>query len=179
MIEKAPKSIPRSTDQGFGNDYSCQVAAPELGTENLQNEHGEALVQVGLLTSRPVKKASNSNSIFASNKPSKVYELTDKGRQMAQESTYGFGKKEYLFQFCKVSFKEVSSYTEPSDGMGVKSSNVKFKFALVDFADWAKNEAVQKAYWQVKSKLDLEGKVLNATQFVVLTSEGWATELPK
>lgn len=58
---------------------------------------------------------------------------------------------------------EVTNFTEPADVAGVKASNVKFKYKLVDIAPWADSPAVN-------------AKAINASEDsedMILTNDGW------
>jgi hypothetical protein len=173
-LEKEPHTIPgRSNGMSRGD---CAISVGAMGTERYYADKGnDELVRLGFLSRKavtipPVSKYSSAEERI-------VYELTDQGKKIAQLSSRG-SNNQYNLPFCKVSFKEVISYTEPSDAMGVKASHVKYAYTLGDFPDWVKDEALLNLSDSMKSAVDSAGKTLTAEQSLVLTNEGWSTDLP-
>jgi hypothetical protein len=160
------------------NNVDCSIDVGVLGTETREAEKQEALVKLGFLSSRTVREAIPPQALSLGSSAQKIYELADKGKPIAHQSTDMTGSKNYSLRYCKVAFKEILSYTEPSDGMGVKYSKVKYAYTLVDFPDWVKDEALLNLSGSAKSAVDLAGKTLTAEQSLVLTNEGWSTDLP-
>jgi hypothetical protein len=176
-LEKDPYEIPQYSSQHFGNNLQCAQSV-STGVERLGNNWLNVLVKAGLLTSSSVK-ADRTKGFFADDDV-KIYQLTDKGKQVAVPQGKGHdGGQWYKIPFCKVSFKEVLSYTEPADVMGIRAAQVKYSYVLGDFPDWVKDENHLRVLDStVRVKVELAGKPITTDRSVVLTNEGWATDLP-
>jgi hypothetical protein len=156
---------------------ACTIGISNVGVGVMfTSQWNDQLTKLGLLSRRTVTKPSG---FYSEPREEIIYELTDQGKQIAQPVKDEPGNKEYYIPFCKVSFKEVLSYTEPSDAMGVKASHVKYAYTLEDFPDWVKNEALLSSSARIRELVNSAGKTLTANQSVMLTNEGWATDLPK
>jgi hypothetical protein len=172
-LEKAPHTIP---DRSNGSRSGCAISVGAMGTERYSaDKNNDELVRLGFLSRKTVTIPPFSK--YSSAEEKIVYELTEQGKKIAQLSSRG-STNQYNLPFCKVSFKEVLSYTEPSDAMGVKASHVKYAYTLGDFPDWVKDEALLNLNDSIKSAVDSAGKTLTAEQSLVLTNEGWSTDLP-
>ncbi len=67
-----------------------------------------------------------------------------------------------------------TSYTEPADMMGLRASQVRYRYRLEDIAPWAQSAALRSALPRLASALDKpEGEDKAA---LILTSEGWQHE---
>jgi hypothetical protein len=154
----------------------CVMEVHQIGIETLEDEPQEALVKLGLLSSRTVGQASVSSN---GSREQKIYELTDKGKQTAEpRGTNIQNPTRYGFRYCKVVFKEILSYAEPSGGYGPKAARVKYAYTLEGIPDWAKDETLLNLDSTMKGLLGLAGKAIPDEQSLVLTNEGWATDLP-
>ncbi len=173
-IAKEPHKLPNNNDD-------CFIEVGELGTEKREDQKQEVLVKLGFLSSRTVKEAIPPQPLSLGSSAQKIYELTDQGKQTAQPWSKNMqGETRYALRYCKVAFKELLSYTEPSDGMGIKYSKVKYAYTLVDIPDWAKDEALLNLPFNstMQARVKSAGQPITADQSVVLTNEGWATDLP-
>jgi hypothetical protein len=172
QLAKEPHTIPSRSNGGLSG---CAIAVGEMGTERYSaDKNNDELVRLGFLSRKTVTPPPTS---FSSSREYVVYELTEQGKKIAQLSSRG-STNQYNLPFCKVSFKEVLSYTEPSDAMGMKASHVKYAYTLGDFPDWVKDEALLNLNDSIKSAVDSAGKTMTAEQSLVLTNEGWSTDLP-
>lgn len=104
-----------------------------------------------------------------------AYDLTDKGKAALPKaggtSTIGGGGASLCYG--KPTVDEVTQFTEPGDMMGIKASQVSYRYHLAALPDWAKNAKVRAAFPKIEqdSATSLEGKAA-----VVLTNEGWKHE---
>jgi hypothetical protein len=175
--DPSDRSDPSDARSGYG-DSLCVVPTGNLGVEKDKDETQEALVKVGLLTSKTVKP-SKDNYLVRANEDATIYELSDQGKKIVQTPRYSnYGP--YVLPVCKVVFKEVVSYTEPSDIYGMKLSRVKYSYTLEDFPAWSKDEALLKASGNLnlKRKLDKAGKAFMADMSLVLKNDGWSADSP-
>jgi hypothetical protein len=155
---------------------ACSMGIRDIGIGSMfTNRWNDQLTQLGFLSRRTVTKPPTD---YSGPREEIIYELTEQGKQLAKPVKDEPGNKDYYIPFCKVSFKEVLSYTEPSDAMGVKASHVKYAYTLEDFPDWVKNETLLSSSAWIRELVNSAGKPLTADQSVVLTNEGWSTDLP-
>ena len=66
---------------------------------------------------------------------------------------------------------DVTNFTEPAEKTGVKASNVKFTYKLIDVADWASNPAIVGKYKWLPAKIAASS--LEDDEDMVLTNNGW------
>jgi len=66
---------------------------------------------------------------------------------------------------------DVTNFTEPAEVMGVKASNVKFTYKLVDVADWAKASDVSTKFTGLADRI--AALSLKDDEDMVLTNNGW------
>ncbi len=69
----------------------------------------------------------------------------------------------------------VDNFTEPSDILGMKATQVAYRYELTDFPAWTKNPAVQTAFPRIKASL--EKPTVEATDTLILTNNGWSKSL--
>lgn len=123
----------------------------------------DALADAGLLS----KHDTELKALFGGTVPGTEYEVTELGRRYLGER--------HKFAFCTGSYTvvDVDNFTEPSDMMGMKVSQVNFHYKAKDTADWIKNDKVQAAYTNVaeEAKSDIRGHA-----GLVLTNDGWLHE---
>lgn len=129
-----------------------------------------ALVEAGLLS----RQASEMKSMFGtSTVPAGEYALTSKGKKFLVEG----GAETIAGQaaFCTGKFRvtEVDTFTEPSEMMGVKLSQVNFRYKVEDADSWARSKEVQASYRNLadQAKDEIDGKAT-----LVLTNDGWMHE---
>jgi hypothetical protein len=135
------------------------------------------LVNAGLLKVTP---ATVSEQSWMPGVPGKkidvlAYDLTDKGKA-ALPKTGGsatIGGPRGSLCYGKPTVDEVTQFTEPGDMMGIKASQVSYRYHLADLPDWAKDPKVRAAFPKIEqdSASSLEGKAA-----VVLTNDGWKHE---
>ena len=110
-------------------------------------------------------------------RPAKVpafrYQVTEEGKKYltAPERTPFSRSRGMHFCTGRTSIKDVTLFTEPTDALGHKVSNVTYTAVLTDAAAWALKPEVQKAFPRLARELAAEPVEKKAT--VVLTSEGW------
>lgn len=112
-------------------------------------KRADALVDAGLLTKRDTEvKAMFGNKM----EPATEYQVTDTG---------------------KYTVVEVNNFTEPSDMMGVKLSQVNYRYKVEGADDWAKSEGMRANYKNFAEQIqgDIQGKAA-----VILTNDGWMHE---
>ena len=102
------------------------------------------------------------------------YKFSDKGLSFLRppELDAGFfstGTPKLCYATAQVI--DVTNFTEPSDVMGVKASNVKFTYKLVDVADWISIPEVDALYKGLADKIAATS--LEDDEDMVLTNNGW------
>ena len=69
---------------------------------------------------------------------------------------------------------EIAVFTPPTvDGKGDTVSRVNYTYKVVNVADWAKNEAIQKHFEGLKEELVSTDVPLKGKAALILTNNGW------
>lgn len=76
--------------------------------------------------------------------------------------------------FAKRQITEVTSFTEPADALGVKSSRVTYRYDFKDVKPWALRDGVRAAFPGIARLID--GTPDPRTDTLVLTGDGWTHE---
>lgn len=66
---------------------------------------------------------------------------------------------------------EITNFTEPAEAMGMKASNVKYTYRLVDVAPWANNPILTKQFEWLSERISSDSIAKNDD--LVLTNNGW------
>jgi hypothetical protein len=133
----------------------------------------DALVDVGLLKATHTRLAQSGWFGEDKNVAVIAYDLTDKGKQtVAKDAKNAFGQPNTLC-YGKPKVDEIVHFTEPSDAMGMKLSQVSYRYHVADLPDWVNDAKVKAAFPDIAEHLadHLDGKAT-----LVLTNEGWKHE---
>lgn len=146
-------------------------AGPELsfGVGPGMKTRADALVDAGLLK----RQDTTIKAPFGAPTPGFEYSLTDAGEKALVK---GAGKNIGAGEaFCGGKYKvvEVNSFTEPSDALGVKISQVNYRFAVEGAPSWATSDTLLKAFPVAAKELQPDA---SSRAVVVLTNEGWVHE---
>ncbi|MNL05318.1 hypothetical protein D3C87_1259050 [compost metagenome] len=139
-----------------------------LGGQN--KKRADALVDAGLLTKRDTEvKAMFGNKM----EPATEYQVTDTGKKFLVANGANTVGGHDAFCTGKYAVVEVDNFTEPSDMMGVKLSQVNYRYKVEGAADWAKSEGVRANYknFAEQAQGEIQGKAA-----VILTNDGWMHE---
>lgn len=184
-IEKEPPclSVPRSaitptaaSDEPFPRYTDARPVTSELATQSRQREQTpfDALVDAGLLT---VKEATISvkAGLFGDQQseiPVRAYDLSEDGKAavLVEGEKTVFSMPSHRFCYGIPTVDEVVQFTEPADAMGVKVSQVSYRYHLKDPPDWATNEKMLAAFPQLARDT---AESIEARTAVILTNEGW------
>lgn len=102
----------------------------------------------------------------------RVYDLTEIGKQFYSADTKHGG-----FCFGKATVKEITEFTEPSDMMGMRASQVKFTYIVSDFPDWAQSPEMLAANVSLQADVESEKTPINSRDVLALTNNGWVSQL--
>lgn len=138
----------------------------DLRTADWSKQGVDPLISAGLVKESDATIKEQQWDGTSKSAPGKHFELTEKGKQFVSK---GYADRTTLC-YGKPVITKIVRYTEPSDAMGMKMSQVTYTWHLEDVADWAKNDVIQKASPDIASNLASEQK---AEATVVLTNEGW------
>ncbi len=130
----------------------------------------DALRAAGLVTSQTSMKVLTDpfqTFVGIRNAPTPVTTYSIGGPNQAAWS----GQHEICY--ARVHITSVDNFTEPSESLGFKGSQVSFSYDLVDVPAWAKEPALQNAVPQIKT--DLQRPEHKETETLVLTANGWKT----
>ncbi|KDB72279.1 hypothetical protein AZ21_0494 [Bordetella bronchiseptica B20-10725633] len=133
-------------------------------------KRADALVDAGLLTKRDTEvKAMFGNKM----EPATEYQITDTGKKFLVANGANTMAGQDAFCSGKYTVVEVSNFTEPSDMMGVKLSQVNYRYKVEGADDWAKSESMRANYknFAERTQGDIQGKAA-----VILTNDRWMHE---
>jgi hypothetical protein len=140
-----------------------------------QVDQFDALVEAGLLKSSPTQITRKIAFGGDKNVAVTAYDLTDKGKAALEKDEKGVPLSGARTAFCygKPHVDEVTQFTEPGDMMGMKVSQVSYRYHLEDLPDWAKSSRIKAAFPDIERNTaeSLDGKAA-----VVLTGDGWKHE---
>ena len=130
----------------------------------------EEMVKLGLL----VKKEVVTNTKFKWQKPVKatVFDLTEEGKKYYQQPDEK-SKKQGGFCMGKAEVKEIVNFSEPSEMMGSKVSQVNFTYIVTDLPDWLKNPEILKLSDVLKRDVNSTEEPIKQDAKMVLTNKGW------
>jgi hypothetical protein len=166
-------------DGGFPRYVDARPAAHPARVEAQAKEAApfEALAQSGLLSASDTEIEVRAGFFGdgTAKVPVKAYQLTEKGKAAVsmdgQKTAFSVPSPQFCYGVPTID--EIVQFTEPGEMMGVKVSQVAYRYHLKDLPDWAKNAVMQSAFPQLKKNVadSLEGKTA-----VVLTNDGWVHE---
>lgn len=102
-----------------------------------------------------------------------IYRPTKTGEQVIRKSANRLTGG-YELCFARRAVVEFTSYTEPADVMGLRASQVRYRYRLEDVAPWAQTATVRSAIPRLATALDAPEGEDKAS--LILTSEGWQHE---
>ncbi|WAH62309.1 hypothetical protein [Xanthomonas hortorum] len=135
-----------------------------LGGQN--KKRADALVDAGLLTKRDTEvKAMFGNKM----EPATEYQITYTGKKFLVANGANTLAAQDAFCTGKYTVVEVDNFTEPSDMMGVKLSQVNYRYKVDGADDWAKSEVMRANYknFAEQTQGDVQAKAAN---------DGWMHE---
>lgn len=146
-------------------------AGPELsfGGGPGMKVRADALVEAGLLK----RQDATVKGMFGAATAGFEYSTTDLGEKLLVK---GAGKNLATSDaFCAGKYKvvEVTNFTAPADTMGLKISQVDYRYVVEGAPPWAKSDALSKAFPTAAKDLQSDP---SARAVVVLTNEGWLHE---
>ncbi|EKT4091942.1 TPA: hypothetical protein UMF74_003852 [Stenotrophomonas maltophilia] len=106
-------------------------------------------------------------------RPAGEYQITDTGKKFLVANAADTVAAQDAFCTGRFAMVGVDTFTEPSDMMGVKLSQVNFRYKVDGADNWAKSEAVKASYRNFAEQVegDIPGKAT-----LVLTNDGWMHE---
>jgi hypothetical protein len=103
--------------------------------------------------------------------------LTDTGQKAFTEQQQGEpARRSGGFCFGKQKVVKVEQFTEPSDALGMKMSQVNFTYRVDDVPAWAKHESLGKQFPQLAKAVASAQEPLRSRTAVILTNQGWIHE---
>lgn len=137
---------------------------------NHEIERSGALVKAGLLSGKDTQvKPDFGNQLV----PGIEYSLTDEGKKyLVSDSGETLGPWPALCR-GKLTVTAIDTFTEPSDAMGMKISQVKFSYRVENAPDWAKSADLQAVNPQLKK--DMSDSASDKA-VLISTSDGWVHE---
>lgn len=158
----------------FSVSYEKQVKSGKIRLDENEKEHA-VLAEVGLLNVEEGEKMGQI-SVWSRKKEkliTRTYSISELGKKYYQERTRPlFGKSK---GFCALTSKvdEIQSFSEPSDFMGYRMSQVKYKTSPKSIESWADNDSVKQAFPSLRHALE---KNKEKTTALLLMADGWVHE---
>lgn len=147
-----------------GKDITLSKQEESQGTQVARRLN--ALEKAGLLT----KKEGMIQSSNGEAEPGYTFEVSDKGKKYLKSNSF-FGDA-----LCSGKFKvsRIDNFSEPSEHMGFKNSQVQYHYKLAETDSWIKDKALRDAYSDESdfSKI-INGKEVPSVANLILTNEGW------
>jgi len=100
------------------------------------------------------------------------YTPTDTGKDAIRANDTGLGGVQLCF--ARRNVVEVVNWTEPGDVMGLRATQVRYRYRLDDIAPWTQTADMRAAFPQLAKALDTPEGEDKAS--LILTNEGWAHE---
>ena len=132
-------------------------------------DRANALVGAGLLARRDVEVAAS----LGPKKAGYEYSATEAGAKLLVKGASSNLNGGDAFCAGKYKVAEISNFTEPSDALGMKVSQVNYRYTVNGAPDWAKAPVLQKAYPQVAKDLSADA---GARVALILMNDGWIHE---
>lgn len=133
-------------------------------------EKADALVEAGLLTSRKIEAKGQFTDRL---QPANEYQITALGKKYLVDSGAASGFSRAAFCTGKFSVVEVENFTEPGDMMGVKVSQVHFRYKVQAAADWIQSAKLRELHADLSKQAQGE---TSAKATLILTNDGWVHE---
>jgi hypothetical protein len=109
-----------------------------------------------------------------------LYDLTDEARKVYKPDMRQGYKGEKMGGLCfgRAVFEEITRFTEPADMLGVRLSQLTYRFKVLDLPGWAKHPALSEKgeFDELQTWVASEKEPLVAVDAVVLASDGWVHE---
>lgn len=165
-----------ASDEPFPRYIDARPAANDFAKQNRQREQApfDALVDAGLLkveeTTISVKVGLWGND--QGEIPVRAYNLSEDGSKAVTSTgeKTAISMPSHRFCYGVPTVDEITQFTEPADAMGVKVSQVSYRYHLKDLPGWATNAKMLAAFPQL-ARDTVES--LEARTAVILTNEGW------
>ena len=136
-----------------------------------------ALVDGGYISQKGVVKETRYTTGWGNAKVKdnlQVFDLTEKGKPLYKQNLKVMDEGEQNgFCFGKAKIKEIKQFSEPSEMLGAKISQVSYTYSIEDIPDWARLPKVQSASNDIKKAIESETTPLEGKATLVLTNNGW------
>lgn len=134
-----------------------------------ERKRADALTDAGLLN----RSDTETKPVFGNGmQPAGKYDLTEKGKKFLVANAADTVASQDAFCTGKYTMVDVDNFTEPSNMMGVKLSEVNFRYKVQGAEDWANSEAMRASYRNFAEQTgDIKGRAT-----LVLTNDGWMHE---
>jgi len=151
------------------------IRADESGFNTQKKEFFDTLASTGVLDIEIYKRDQKSFSGQVTGQEDYLgYKISKSGEQYFQNSaldTGFFSTGSPKLCYGRRDDIDVTNFTEPAEALGVKVSNVKFNYKIIDVPTWATNASITQIYKWLPEKTN--GAVLEDNQDLVLTNNGW------
>lgn len=133
------------------------------------------LVNLGLLEAVSYQKDTRTFSGQVTGKADWVgYKFSDRGQTFLRpaeldKGAFSTGARQLCYGTPKV--VEIINFTEPTDAVGARVSNVQYTYRLIDVASWASDTALTNQFEWLPERTSSDG--ITKDDDLVLTNNGW------
>lgn len=178
------KFMDRQAPECFIRQAKFPVKHTAYGDEDTLLRNMSALKAVGLVEIKELAVKEFPNLALGPGKTTKQRTLevllTDEGKkayiEQRDDGTLGSAMGSGGFCFGKQKIVKVEQFTEPSDAMGMKVSQVNYTYRYDGIPAWAKHEALVKPFPQLAKAIASSNEPMRGRAAVILTNQGWIHE---
>lgn len=169
----------RAEWNGFPKFVDASSTKSSMQQESRQRQAApfDALVGAGLLSASNTEIGVDSGMFGGRLRqlPVKAYVLTDAGKAavVTKGEKTQYSEPSYAFCYGTPTVDEVVQFTEPGDIIGIRASQVAYRYHLADVPAWARANAMKAAFPEIKRDLE---PTIERKAAVILTNDGWVHE---
>ena len=156
-------------------DGIIQEFRTDGGVQDKQLPFYNSLLALGLLEAVSPQKDTKSFSGQVTGKANWIgFKFSDNGKTFLRPAelsrgAFSTGARQLCYGTPQV--VEIINFTEPTDAMGAKVSNVQYSYRLVDIAPWANDSALTKQFDWLSERISSDNILKDDD--LVLTNNGW------
>jgi len=135
----------------------------------------DAMVKIGLVSVKIEPREERDMFGKKNNRSMPTYRLTEEGKKYFNTNAGKSiaGKPMGAFCFGKAAVNDIKQFTEPSDMLGVRVSQVSYTYKVSDLPVWVNSPEIQKAIPEFMADAKSQNTPVSRSEMVILTNNGW------